>query len=367
MSSEKRRQIALYLAAWTALSLLFAANAVLVYSFTLKYLRPTSSPQPYGPYEWMRTALPVLADWYLWAIFAPLVFRLARAIPIDRDTWPRAVPIHLLLSVLVAAIKVATRFALAHTIPWIPTFAALPGNLGSLPINIAVYWGMVGMTYAFVYHARYRDRELRAAQLESRLTQAQLHTLQTQLQPHFLFNTLHSVSVLIREGENDAADRMLARLSELLRLSLDSISRQEQPLARELEFVAGYVAIQQIRFQDRLTVNSSIDERATNALVPTLVLQPLVENAIRHAIAPRTTGGRLDIIAEVIGAELRLVVADDGPGIPADADPSTFGVGLGNTRARLEQLYGAAHRFTIANDPAGGLRAEIVIPLTMSS
>ena len=351
-----------YFAAWTAVAVLFATNSIVAYVITLRR-RPELQTQPYGPREWLQTFPGHLADWYLWALLAPLVVWLARRVRIEREHWLRAVTIHLLFALLVAGLKIGLRFALSQGVSWLPGPLYLPGNLATLPINVATYWAIVAVSYAFEYHQRYRDREIKAAQLESRLAQAQLRALQSQLQPHFLFNTLHSISVLIREGENDAADSMLSRLSDLLRLSLDAVSRQEQPLVKELEFVAGYVAIQQVRFQDRLVVTTKVDPAAMNALVPTLVLQPLVENAIQHVIAPRPNGGRVSITATREGHDVRISVRDDGPGITGTTGS---GVGLANTRARLEQLYGSGHAFEIRSSDSG-VTAELRIPYRAGS
>jgi sensor histidine kinase YesM len=354
-----------YLAGWTVVAVLFAANSIVVYYYQLRRL-PNGSSYPYGPKQWLQTVPGALADWYLWALLSPVVVWLARKIRIERERWIAAVAAHLVLSVAFAIAKILVRFAIGQFISWLPTPPAMPGNLATLPINIAAYWAIVAISYAIEYHRRYRDREVTAAQLESRLVQAQLRALQSQLQPHFLFNTLHSISVLIREHENDAADTMLTRLSDLLRLALDAGTRQEQPLAKELEFVAGYVAIQQVRFQDRLTVTTDVDPDALDALVPTLVLQPLVENAIQHGIAPLANGGRVEISAKRDGAHVRITVSDDGPGM-SSTPRSAGGVGLSNTRERLTRLYDGTHRFDVANGPAGGVTAELRVPYSRST
>jgi signal transduction histidine kinase len=354
-----------YLAGWTVVAVLFAANSIVVYYYQLRRL-PNGSSYPYGPKQWLQTVPGALADWYLWALLSPVVVWLARRIRIERERWLAAVAAHLVLSVVFAIAKILVRFAIGQVVPWLPTPPAMPGNLATLPINIAAYWAIVAISYAIEYHRRYRDREVSAAQLESRLVQAQLRVLQSQLQPHFLFNTLHSISVLIREGENDAADVMLTRLSDLLRLSLDAGTRQEQPLSKELEFVAGYVAIQQVRFQDRLTVTTDIDPAALDALVPALVLQPLVENAIQHGIAPLANGGRVEIVARREGAVVHISVRDDGAGMPA-TPRSTGGVGLSNTRERLARLYDGTHQFSVVNAEHGGVVAELRVPYRQGS
>jgi sensor histidine kinase YesM len=221
-------------------------------------------------------------------------------------------------------------------------------------------------TYATAWHERLaisyfrqaRDRE----QLEARLARAQLQTLKLQLQPHFLFNTLNTITALI--GVNPrVAERMVSGLSELLRLSLRNAGEQEVPLSRELELLEHYVEIQQIRFRDRLTVRLEVAPDTMHALVPTFLLQPLVENAIRHGIGPRAAPGHVDVRAYRENGSLHLRVADDGVGVrPRPSEPSREGIGLRNTKARLENLYGNEHEFSARGGSDGGFVVDIVIP-----
>jgi len=197
-------------------------------------------------------------------------------------------------------------------------------------------------------------------QLEARLARAQLQSLRLQLHPHFLFNTLNTINALIGTDRH-AAERVVSGLSELLRMSLSSASEQEVSLARELELLAHYIEIQQIRFHDRLSVSFRIDPEARYALVPNLLLQPLVENAIRHGIAPRAAPGHVVVSAEHRDHQLALSVVDDGVGEDPRAEHHD-GVGLGNTRARLLSLYGADHRFQAGGAPQGGFAVHIEIP-----
>ena len=197
-------------------------------------------------------------------------------------------------------------------------------------------------------------------QLEARLARAQLQSLRLQLHPHFLFNTLNTINALIGTDRH-AAERVISGLSELLRMSLSSASEQEVTLAKELELLAHYIEIQQIRFQDRLTVNFRIDPDARYALVPNLMLQPLVENAIRHGIAPRAAPGHVIVTAARRGDRLELSVVDDGVGERTSRDHRD-GVGLGNTRARLLSLYGTEHRFEAGGASTGGFTVHIEIP-----
>jgi two-component sensor histidine kinase len=219
-------------------------------------------------------------------------------------------------------------------------------------------------TYATNWQERLATSFSRATeereQLEARLARAQLQSLRLQLHPHFLFNTLNTINALIGTDRH-AAERVISGLSELLRMSLSSASEQEVTLAKELELLAHYIEIQQIRFQDRLTVNFRIDPEARYALVPNLMLQPLVENAIRHGIAPRAAPGHVVVTAARRGDRLELSVVDDGVGEKASRDHRD-GVGLGNTRARLLSLYGSEHRFEAGGASAGGFTVHIEIP-----
>lgn len=221
--------------------------------------------------------------------------------------------------------------------------------------------------YVGVKHYRaFRDARERALRAEALAHQARLDALRYQLNPHFLFNTLNAISTLVVDGRNDEASRMIARLGDLLRTTLERTDGDVVSLADELELVRRYLDIEQIRLGERLAVHIDVAEDAWAARVPSLILQPLVENAIRHGVAPREEGGRVTITATRMGGLLQLHVADDGPGLRArgtDARASS-GIGLANTRERLKQLYGEAHRFDIGESDSGGLRVSIELPFT---
>jgi two-component sensor histidine kinase len=233
-------------------------------------------------------------------------------------------------------------------------------------ISGALFYTFIPMAWSVLYFGvKYaqdaqteRERALRA---EGLAHQARLQALRYQINPHFLFNTLNAVSTLIVEQKNRDAERMVARLSDFLRLTLESESDVEVPLADELDFARRYLDIERIRFGDRLVVEEDVDAEALSALVPPLVLQPLVENAVRHGIMPREEGGRLAIDACRVGDRLLLRVIDDGPGPPSGAEASG-GLGLSNTRARLESLYGDDHRFSIDRSDGGGCEVRIELP-----
>jgi len=227
-------------------------------------------------------------------------------------------------------------------------------------LNLLIYWVIVSVHHAFGYYRQVQVRELRAVELEKRLAQARLQALQMQLNPHFLFNTLHAISALVHK-DVEAADRMIARLSDLLRYALESTDAQEVPLRQELDFLNRYLEIEKTRFGDRLTVRLDIAPETLDALVPNLVLQPLVENAIRHGIEPRAKPGRIDLRARRENGRLKLEVCDNGVGLPSGRIPEE-GVGLSNTRARLQQLYGERHLFALGNTAGGGLTVSVELP-----
>jgi two-component system LytT family sensor kinase len=272
------------------------------------------------------------------------------------------------VSLVILALAVSSLFLLVIlpsgecSLQWYPVYKR---NLFlSLHWYVLVYWAILGVYQGFDYYRKYREREKRASQLEAQLAQSQLQVLQMQLHPHFLFNTLHSISALLRQ-DIDAADRMIARLGEFLRLTLDNSGHHEVTLQREMEFLKCYLDIEHIRFQDRLTVRYDVAPETLDALVPNLMWQPIVENAIRHGIAPRSDPGCIEIRSRRLGPKLQLQVKDDGPGLPAtqgiDATMSR-GVGLANTRERLRQLYGNNHWFGLCNSLDKGLVVTLEIP-----
>ncbi|HEX8071283.1 MAG TPA: histidine kinase [Pyrinomonadaceae bacterium] len=324
-----------------------------------------------------------LLGWLPWALLTLLVLRLSRRFPFERARWPLAAAVHLSASVLMAAAHLAY---FTYVTLRLQPFGQDPHPRGfwesflgrassQFHLDLLLYGATLGVSYAFSYYGRYRERERRAAHLEAQLAQAQLQALKMQLHPHFLFNTLNAIAGLVRDERNKAAVDMLAGLSDLLRYTLENAGRQEVPLREELGFLELYLNIQQMRFSDRLCVELQVAPDTLDALVPNLILQPLVENAIRHGVGERARAGTVGVTAARTQpngeARLRLTVYDDGPGLRAAeqraAAPRTGGVGLANTRARLAQLYGAAQQFTIAERAAGGTEATLVLPFRRSA
>ncbi|HEV7671693.1 MAG TPA: histidine kinase [Thermoanaerobaculia bacterium] len=307
-------------------------------------------------------------SWVLWALLLPAVAKAARRFPIDRETWRWALPAHVGLGTLVVAANSLLTLIKNQAVLASQTGSFAPGFLSRLPeylvVNfqaaLVIYGGIVTAVHAYDGFRRLGERELAATRLEADLSRAQLTVLKMQLEPHFLFNTLNAISALVH-GNPDGAERMVVRLSELLRMSLSSADKDEVPLEEELRFLGVYLEIQQTRFGDRLRVTQEIPEGARAALVPNLLLQPLVENAIRHGLERRAAPLAIAIRAERIGNRLRLEVEDDGPGLPDEAVRRN-GVGLANTRARLERLYGIDHLLNLANRPEGGTRVTMELP-----
>ena len=308
--------------------------------------------------------------WYSWALLVPVMLWMARRFRFDRQTWRRSVLAHIpavlavtaLHAVLTVSLRMPILTAYGRDAMWWSSFQEL--FFLNFDWEMMTYWAVVGASHAYDFHRESQAQKLAAAQLQTRLAEASLQSLQRQLHPHFLFNTLHSISALIPR-DPEAADAMLGQLSDLLRLTLDRIGTQELPLKEELDFVQKYVEIERRRFGDRLQVDFDIAPETLDAAVPNMLLQPLVENAIRHGIARKVGGGRVEITARRNDSDLCLMVRDTGPGL-AEARPGlSKGVGLANTRSRLEHLFGERHSLDFSEPPGGGLAVKIVIPFTV--
>jgi sensor histidine kinase YesM len=302
---------------------------------------------------------------YLWFALTPLVIWLSRSFRIESGQRFKTLAVHFLASVVFLLIQVllftviSTPFGwYAHLTPfWTRYFLLI---LNFTPSDVMFYWGIVVIEHALDYYQKLQERELRASQLEAQLAQSQLQVLKMQLHPHFLFNTLNAISALIRESP-DEADEMVSRLGDLLRMTLETAGLQEVPFKKELEFLKHYLDIEQTRFQDRLTVEMAIEPDTLDGLVPSMILQPLVENSVRHGVAPRREGGCIKIKAWRHHSLLRLEVEDDGPGLSGDAPPKER-VGLTNTRARVSNLYGDEHGLRLRHAAGGGLVVSLSIP-----
>jgi len=335
---------------WTALGLLSAAGAAFAFR---QFGRPVA---------WGRLVPDRLLDWYTCAAFTPVFIWLSRRWPLEGRWWITRVPPWVAITSAAVPIKYALYVGIAPQFP-----DMTPRPLGTMIavnfINESIaFWATIAVIYAVEHYDRLRQREIQTAVLKSELAEARLEALGAQLHPHFLFNTLQGISTLIHRDAG-AADRMLARLSDLLRRTLARPSRPEVPLAEELEVLDHYLEIQRVRFQDRLVVDRAIPAALADALVPHFILQPLVENAIQHGIARHAGSGRIRITAERRDGGLILAVTDDGPGIEGSGEAGTSnGIGLSNTRRRLTALYGEAGRVDLSPAPGGGVRVSVTLP-----
>lgn len=365
-------QWALIAGFWTLVALVFSTEFYFAMSGEAEADAETWSP------SWGLIFATQFIHWGSWIIFTPVILWLARRMPLEwkrepgqtaaRNRWPRWMLKNLSAGV---GIIVVHLFLASMGYFLIRPFRGegpssfwqlfLGVSLTFFFIDLLMYWGVLGIGYAVDYYRKYKEGEVHASRLETQLAQAQLHALKMQLHPHFLFNTLNAVSTLVRTNKNEAATDMIAGLSELLRLTLESSGAQEVSLKQELDFLERYLDIEQIRFGDRLRVRLDVEPATLRARVPTLLLQPLVENAIRHGIAPRAEAGLIEIRATREDDRLRLHVRDDGPGWPEDGHLSD-GVGLSNTMARLERLYGPAQCVTLANADGGGALVTLELP-----
>ncbi|HKG91631.1 MAG TPA: histidine kinase [Gemmatimonadaceae bacterium] len=344
------------------------------------YLRFSGGPKPI---TWVSALDRTMWSWLLLAALTPAMIYLGDRFPVERGAWRRNAAVHL---------AAATAFAVVHLGAFALIYYMRGETTVSYPelvrryltwyfvVELLTYAAIVGVVHALHYYRELRARELAASQLQARLTEARLEALRGQLNPHFLFNTLNAISVLALKGEREAVVHTLGCLSDLLRISLDEKLSQEVPLSREIEFLNRYLEIQRVRFGDRLVVETEVDAEARDALVPSMIMQPLVENAIVHGVGARRGPGRIRIRARREEGALRLQVEDSGPGFAhadggggggrsASPEPSAAaarrgGIGLANTRARLEQLYGAAqHRLELGHSADGGAQVTIRIPL----
>src|SRR5579884_332508 len=329
----------------------------------------------HDPTPWTDHLTGWLAGMWLWFLLTPAVLWLGRRFPLERGRLWRAVGLHLPVSILFALGELAVEAAVLRGLHVFKMFMpSYPAAFIFLLIigfhqGILTYWLILAVQYAYGWYVRYQERkqealrlELRSSELQTQLMEAHLSALKMQLQPHFLFNTLNAIMVLVRQQKGREAEEMLARLSDLLRCVLDDVEAQEAPLRRELEYLQLYLSIEQVRFQDRLRVDIAADPQLLDAAVPYMVLQPIVENAIRHGIGRSSTAGHIQISACRARDVLEIKVEDDGPGLSVPSGAPVRGIGLANTRARLKHLYGESARLTVENGERGGVTATIVLP-----
>ena len=361
-TSSRARRYALYFLGWTL-------AGVFLFSQALTQSLITRDPTP-----WWGILAAFILGVYILALLSPGILWLGRRWPIERRVWLRRVSLHLPFSVIFSLVDLAIASALDSRLGLAPLPKPFWQAYMVLLIidfhgGVIAYWLILGGQHAIRYYRKYQEREqealrleLQASELQRQLARAQLSTLKAQLHPHFLFNTLNAIMVLVRQQRGRQAEETLSLLSDLLRCVLDDVEAQEVPLRRELEYLRLYLAIEQVRFQDRLRIEISVDPELLNAAVPHMAMQPIVENAIRHGIGRSSAAGRVHIRAVRLNEMLEIQVRDDGPGLLSSSTSPSPGIGLANTRARLHQLYGAAGGLTVENGEKGGAVATMLIP-----
>jgi two-component system, LytTR family, sensor kinase len=344
------------LSTWLAVAVFFSAQNLLV------------GAARHRPFDWQWDVYHEFVYALTWAAFSPLVLAAGRRWRLGAGASRRTIPRHLGLMLALAPAQIVTTYTLhylglvlvgrdPHTALGAFLYSLQSGIVWGTLTGFLYYWLILGVQAAFVYQRMYQEQRVAAAELEGRLTEARLEALRLQLHPHFLFNTLNAISAFV-PADPDRAQRMIAWLGELLRRTLNGGSVPELPLSRELDLLAPYLEIQRIRFGDRLTIDLNIPDDAAEALIPSLMLQPLVENAVEHGVKRTADGARVCLSAERTGDMLRLEIADNGPGPTGKRD----GVGLANTRARLAGLYGTAYRFELRAVETGGTLVRLELP-----
>ena len=364
MNLRKIRPWAFYFLAWTAIGLVYLAQNV-----TRRYY--WEDPNPWQDLRYWVAVI------YISALLTPLIVRAGQRWPLERQRLGRRLAWHFLLSICWAVTRLSLE-AVFH-LTWNEFSPITPPITVTSEISllflfgfhhaVIAYWVVLSIQTAFRYYAHFQESaqaalrsDLRASQLEAQVAQARLGALKAQLQPHFLFNTLNAIVVLVRQQKGRQAEETLARFSDLLRAVLADMEAQEVPLSREFEYLKLYLSIEQLRFSDRLRVDFDVDPELLDAAVPHMGLQPIVENAIRHGVGARATSGRIAIRARRVDDHLHLSVSDDGPGFSGACSAGGMGLGLANTRARLKQLYGADAELRTESGAAGGADVTMVLP-----
>jgi two-component system, LytTR family, sensor kinase len=326
-----------------------------------------------APIDWQWDVMHEFVYWLVWAAFAPAILGAARRWPVSRESGARALLPHLGVMATIAPLQITTTYLTHFTIlrvagvlpaaqagAWLAARGS--GVVWGTFTGFLYYWVIAAVYWAAEFQRLYRAGRLQAAQLEASFSAARLDMLRAQLQPHFLFNTLNAISVLTVD-DPPRAKQMLLRLSDLLRRTIADGEQHEVTLAAELALLEAYLGIQRARFGDRLRVRLEVEPAVREALVPTLLLQPLVENAIRHGLEDRggSSGGEITVTARRDGGQLTLRVRDDGRGL-ANGGAGPDGIGLANTRERLSRLYGEGQRLELRAPPEGGVSVEVVLP-----
>jgi two-component system, LytTR family, sensor kinase len=346
-------------ALWSLVGLAFASELYL------------SSNQLGRPISWGEAISGPLEDWYVYGVLSLGVVWLARRYPPEGGSRWTTAALHLAAALVFSFAWVVLRAAVGVVDSSIVGESATFGEIFSpllvktFPFNLLIYGVIVSVSHALDYYRKYHERTVQTLELEKHLTEARLQALLHQLKPHFLFNTLNGIASLMHT-DVEAADRMLVRLSELLRITMSHTGAPQTTLREEIAFLERYLEIERIRFRNRLEVDIAIDDDALEAQVPSLILQPIVENAVRHGIEPQARSGRIELRGVREGGTIVVTVCDNGTGIPPGG-PKREGIGLANTRARLAELYGDQQHFELVNRAEGGLCVRMVIPFNTAA
>jgi two-component system, LytTR family, sensor kinase len=349
---------------WLLIAAVWCVPAIITSTQSVVFARPEQPPVGLAGVFWE------MASWQFFTLTTPIIVVLVRRVRLDASSRVVSVVIHLVANFFIGALHVLGLIGCGLISGAV---VIRPGQfltkwagyfLYYAHVEIIAYWAVVAVVHAFDYQRQARQRAVAQAELAVQLAQAQVDALRLQLHPHFLFNTLNAITVLTRKGDTAIATRMLEGLSDLLRRALDNVGAQKVALREEIEFVDCYLEIEQIRFRDRLRVQRAIDPDILHAKVPNLILQPLVENALRHGLEPQVGGGCLELSASRHGDRLRLEIRDDGAGLDG-ARRQNPGIGLANIKERLRQLYGDAHAFRIESAKPG-VRVILELPVEVT-
>jgi two-component system LytT family sensor kinase len=361
---------------WGVLFLVWTCLGLFMFSADAMQMVFSKNPIPW--WQWQHLVIWIVGVYSCFSM-TPLILWLGRRLSLERKFWIRRTVEHLGLAVVLGLFQFTIESEILAVIGVFPNItASFAANLSFLLVfdfhrAILRYWMILEIQYGIGWYRNLEEQkrealrlELRASQLEKQLSQAHLSALKMQIQPHFLFNTLNAIMVLVRQQESAEAEEMLSRLSDLLPCVLEDVNSQEIPLQRELEYIQLYLSIEQVRFRDRLLVEIKPDPEVLDAAVPHMVLQPLVENAIRHGIGRSSSAGVIRISAYRANDMLEIVVQDDGPGLSVAPSGKNRGIGIANTRARLNQLYGGVASLSLMNGKSGGMAATVILPCCLS-